>query len=240
MKKLIGLVLALCMLSTVPFALAEGVQPAQNAGAAITATGTGRVTIVPDFATVTLGVSTQAPTVVDAQQTNAAHVSAVIEALTAQGIAKEDLQTSYFGINPIYDYSSANADGSQRLWGYQVSNTLNVTIRDLGKVSAVLDAAMDAGANESYGLTFDSTKRAEAYDQALETAVKAAARKAGILAGAAGVTLGELLSVAEQTAGSYGAFNAAAGVMEARADTAIMNGTLAVEATAVLTYRAGE
>jgi uncharacterized protein YggE len=253
MKKWICLIAALCLLLTVSFALATGTNYqledgqlvnqapsfAQNSLATISATCTGRVVIVPDFASVTLGVNTLAPTVVEAQQQNATQISAVLEALAGQGIAKEDMQTSYFGINPEYDYNTRNADGTQPLLGYRVSNNLNVTIRDLDKVSAVLDAAMAAGVNESHGLSFDSSKRAEAYDQALSTAVKAAARKAGILADAAAVTLGDVLSIAEQNTGNFGAFNSAGGVMEARAaDTQIVNGTLVVEATVELVYRA--
>ena len=235
MKKIICLVTTLCMLTAVSFAFAEGTMPAQDVGATVTAAGTGHVVIVPDFATIILGVNTQAQTVADAQRQNAALADAVIAALIAQGVAREDMQTSYFGIYPISDYSYT--DGIDRVLGYRVENNLSVTIRDLNKVSAVLDSAMAAGANQSYGLTFDSTKRGEAYDQALAMATKEARRKAQILAGAADVTLGELVNATEQSYGYYGENNAGGGMMDMRGDTPIMNGSLTVVASVISTYK---
>jgi len=235
MKKLICVVLTLLMITAVSFAFAEGTQPALDAGATVTAMGTGSVVIVPDFATITLGVSTQAETVSDAQRQNAALVSAVRDSLVAWGVAWEDIQTNYFSIYPVYDYNYSG--GIDRILGYRVENNLNVIIRELDKVSAILDAAMDAGANQSYGLTFDSTKRGEAYDQALAMAAREARRKAQILAGAADVTLGELVNATEQNMGYYGEIKAGSGTMDMRGETPIMNGSLTVVASVISTYQ---
>lgn len=228
MKKTIALLLCILLLAAAPLALADS-------DATLTVSGTGVVTLTPDYATLTLGVGTQATTVTEAQEQNAAQMTSLIAALRAAGIAEEDMQTSYFSINPIYDYNSFS-NGSQAIQGYQVDNSLLVTIRDLGGISKVLDEAMKAGANQSYGLSFESSKKNEAYDQAMQNAAAEGTRKAGVLAGASGKTLGDLEKVEEQTSGYRGEYVTASKMMDAGTSTPIMTGTLTVEATVVMTF----
>lgn len=237
MKKMIAILTAILLLGLAPLALAQGTQPAQEVGATVTVTGTASVPLAPDFATITLGVGVQAATVAAAQAQNATQMTALIDALKAQGIAEKDMQTNYFSINPVYDYNQPNADGTQNIAGYRVDNTLLVTIHDLGTISAVLDKAMESGANQGYGLTFDSTKRAEAYDQALTAAAKEAKRKAAVLAEAADEPLGALVSLLEQT-GYGGNYPMAMKANYDAASTPILTGSLTVEATVVATYQA--
>lgn len=234
MKKTISMLIAFLLLVTAPLALAEGTTPLESS-ATLTATGNASVVIAPDFATVILGVNTQAETVAAAQEENAKQMASLIQALTAQGIGKEDMSTSYFNVNPIYDYNTYNADGTQKNIGYRVENSLQVTIWNLDSISMVLDAAMAAGANQSYGLSFDSTKRGEAYDQALTAAVKEAKRKAAVLADAAEEPLGQLVSISEQSVGYSGGYG-----ISSKADsvtgTSVLSGTLTVEASVLVTY----
>lgn len=234
MKKTISMLIAFLLLVTAPLALAESAAPQENR-ATLTATGNASVAIAPDFATVILGVNTQAETVADAQEQNAKQMASLIEALTAQGIGKEDMSTSYFSVNPVYDYSKYNADGTQKNTGYRIDNNLQVTIWNLDSISVVLDAAMAAGVNQSYGLNFDSTKRGEAYDQALTAAVKEAKRKAAVLADAAEEPLGQLLSIAEQNVGYIGGYGIASKT-DSVAGTSVLSGALTVEASVLVTY----
>ena len=224
MKKI--LCLALCLIFTLSFAAAEG--------ATLTVAGTASVTLTPDFATINLGVSTQAKTVAEAQTENAARMNALLDALTAQGIADVDIQTTYFNVHPLSEYRSNIAE----ITGYQVSNQLSVTVRDLNSISTVLDAAISAGANESYGLTFDSTKRNEAYDQAVALAAKEAVRKAEVLAAASGVKLGSLLTVSENNMGYAGDNGIRMKLEDTAAGTLILQGELAVSATVTMAYLA--
>ena len=124
MKKLLILLLTLAMLLPV-FAQAEHTAAP---GATITVSGNATVTLKADYAQVTVGVSTKAPTVEEASQKNTAAIHAVIAALTEAGVLEEDIATSNYSVNAEYDYSSM---GGQRLTGYNVSNQLNVTIRDM-------------------------------------------------------------------------------------------------------------
>lgn len=234
MKKTISMLIAVLLLVTVPLALAESASP-QESRATLTATGNASVSIAPDFATVILGVNTQAETVAAAQEQNAKQMAALIQALTAQGVSREDMSTSYFSVYPVYDYNTYNADGTQKNIGYRVENSLQVTIWNLDIISVVLDAAMASGANQSYGLNFDSTKRGEAYDQALAAAVKEAKRKAAVLADAAEEPLGQLMSIAEQSVGYSGGYSISSKA-DSVAGTSVLSGTLTVEASVLVTY----
>ncbi len=228
-KTLCALLLIMALLVTLPAALAD------EEDSVLTVSGTGVVTLIPDYATLNLGVSAQASTVSEAQSQSAAQMTKLLEALKAMGIKDEDIQTSYFSINPIYDYSSMGS--SEQVTGYRVDNSLSVTVRVLDDVSRVLDGAMAAGANQSYGLTFESTRRAEAYDQALQMAVQEAARKAELMAAATGKELRGLKAVTEQTGGYRGEYVMSAKMMDgATGGTPIMAGTLTVEATVQSVY----
>ena len=132
MKKLLILLLTLALLLPV-FAQAEH---AAAPGATITVSGNATVTLKADYAQVTVGVSTKAPTVEEASQKNTVAIHAVIVALTEAGVLEEDIATSNYSVNAEYDYSSM---GGQRLTGYNVSNQLNVPIRDMAHIGATLD-----------------------------------------------------------------------------------------------------
>jgi len=223
MKKLFVLlmILALC-LGAAP-ALADSAQT-------VTVTGTSTVTITPDMATFTVGVSTQDMLVTTAQTANAEAMQQVLDSLKTAGVAAEDLQTDNYSINPVYDYQGDNYE--QVLKGYSVTNTVQVTVRDLDQLPSLLDAAVAAGANETYGVTFSSSQYAQAYEQALQGAVQAAIRKAGLMAQAMDLTAGTVLSLSEiNDYYTYSALSSSkAYVNDAGVATPIENGALSVTA----------
>ena len=194
MKKLLILLLTLALLLPV-FAQAEH---AAAPGATITVSGNATVTLKADYAQVTVGVSTKAPTVEEASQKNTAAIHAVISALTEAGVLEEDIATSNYSVNAEYDYSSM---GGQRLTGYNVSNQLNVTIRDMEHIGATLDKATAAGANTIYNIEFLSTQADAAQDEATAYAVQDAMRRAKLLADAAGFQLGGIVSISDSSTG---------------------------------------
>ena len=239
MKKILGLVMAFALLTAVSVAAAEG---EETSAVTITVTGSASVSVMPDYVTLHLGVNTQGKTVVEAQEINAGQMTAMMEALKQQGIAEDAMQTSHFSVTPVYDYSSAVSGVREKLDGYQVTNTLQVSIydfEDFREVGAVLDAAMQAGANESYGLAFHSMKNHALYEEALALAVAEAKHKAQILAGAAGITLGAPIRISESgggVAGGYARNNEM--MMSAGAGTPITAGEITVEARVEVTYQA--
>ena len=122
---------------------------------------------------------------------------AVIEALKEAGIADEDIQTDYYSVNILRDYSE-NADPTL-ITGFEIVNQLRVTVRETDQLGELLDAAVNAGANSIYGVTFYVDDQTEAASEARAEAVEDARTKAEELAAAAGMTLGPVVAISEGT-----------------------------------------
>ena len=193
MKKL--LILLICLFLPC-LALAEETVFAAE-GATITVTGSAVVTLEADYARISVGVSTKAKTVEEASRENTACIHAVIAALKEAGVAEEDIATSNYYVNAEYDYSL----GGQRQSGYNVTNQLTVIIRDMAHIGATLDKATAAGANNIYNIEFLSTQADKAQDEATAHAVQDAMRKAQLLADAADLTLGSIVSIGDSSSG---------------------------------------
>jgi uncharacterized protein YggE len=157
----------------------------------VSVSGHGEVSVPPDTASVTIGVDVIKPTLDEAQDEATAQAAAVTEALKAAGIADEDIQTEYFSVNILRDYSE-NADPTV-ITGFEIINQLRVTVRDTSTLGELLDAAVQAGANSIYGVNFYVDDQTEAARDARVEAVEAARVKAEELAVAAGMTLGKLV-----------------------------------------------
>lgn len=192
MKKFFALFLSL-LLFLPCFALAEEAAMVAD-GATIMVTGSAAVTLKADYARISMGVSTSASTVDSAAQKNNAAIYALIDALKAAGIAESDIATSNYSVYPEYDYSSF---GGEKLTGYNVTNQLTVIIRDMEHIGATLDKATAAGANNIYNIEFLSTQADAAEDEALAYAVQDAMRRAKLLADAAGLQLGGIVSISD-------------------------------------------
>lgn len=173
--------------------------------ATIITTGTGTVTATPDVMTVVLGVNTTATSATDALNQNNALATDVITVLKGSGIADADLQTSELSVNP-------NVDDKGVITGYQVTNSVTATLRDISTAGAVIDAvAQKAGdavrvQQVGFSLSDDSEQRAAAR----VAAVTEAQMQARQLAGAAGVELGAIVSLTESSPGSPITYLAAA------------------------------
>lgn len=161
----------------------------------ISVSGTGRVMLSPDIADLRLGVSITAKTVKEARASNAAAMTAVIASLKKLGIADKDIQTTILSLQPVYDYSINSS--SPRLTGYNLSNAVAVTVRNLDKVGDAIDGALAAGATTMDGLTFRVADQAAAERQAREAAMAEAKAKAQALASAAGVAIKGVASISE-------------------------------------------
>jgi uncharacterized protein YggE len=163
----------------------------------VSVSGHGSVNVPPDTASVNIGVDVIKPTLSEAQEQATAQATAVIEALKEAGIAAEDIQTEYFSVNILRDYSE-NADPTQ-ITGFEIINQLRVTVRDTDQIGELLDAAVNAGANSIYGVTFYVDDQTEAASEARVEAVEDARTKAEELATAAGMSLGPVVAISEGT-----------------------------------------
>ena len=149
---------------------------------------------VPDVATLSTGVVTQAADANAAMRTNAQQMDKVMAAIRAAGIAERDVQTSGINLNPQYKYVE-NAPPS--IVGYQASNTVNVKVRDLSKLGKVLDAFVEQGANQINGPNFEVDKPDEAYDEARVAAIRKAQARAQTYADALGLKVRRIISIGE-------------------------------------------
>jgi len=189
-------VLLLSATLTMPLsAMAEEAQPPM-----ITVTGTGTVEAAPDIATLSIGVTSQGDTAAAALSANSAALEAVMARLTAAGIEARDMQTSNLSINPNWTgYDSASVTGPV-ISGYVATNMLTIRVRQLDGLGAVLDAAVADGANTLNGLSFGLADPEPALNEARKEAVADARARAELLATAAGVKLGGILSISETQA----------------------------------------
>lgn len=158
----------------------------------ITVNGTGEARITPDMATIQLGVTTQAESATEAMSQNATRQTAVIAALADAGIEQADIQTSGLNLNPMVDYGENSAP---TVVGYQASNMVSVRVKEIDNLGQVMDAIVNAGANEINGISFQREDGSDAEDDARRKAVEDARRKAEVLAEASGLTLGPVLSL---------------------------------------------
>ena len=154
----------------------------------------GETRVAPDQATITLGVSVQAPTAAAAMAANRTRMNATIAALKAQGIAERDIQTSGLNLNPQYVYEP---NKPQRLTGYQAANDVTITVRDIARLGATVDAVVAAGANQINGIAFGLADPKAAEDQARRAAVQALSAKAGLYAEATGMRVARLVNLSE-------------------------------------------
>lgn len=229
MKKLLALILTL-MLALPAACLAE---TAAADGATITVTGSAVVTLEADYAQISVGVSTSAKTVDEASKQNAEAIHTVIEALKAAGVKEDDIATSNYSVHAEYDYSSL---GGQKLSGYNVTNQLNVVIRDMEHIGATLDKATAAGANNIYNIQFLSTKADEAQDEATAYAVQDAMRRAKLLAEAAGLTLGSIVSISDSTGGYAVVTRSYKSTLDAAAGNSILPDDASVSASVTIVF----
>jgi hypothetical protein len=190
-------VLIAAMLS-VAAAQAQTAEPRSPAQARIVVVGEGSVAAAPDYARIRSGVTSEAKTVKQASDSNAKLMTNVIAALADAGIAKKDIQTSQFSIEPIYT-SQSKLSGSveSKLSRYRVSNQVNVTIHQISQVGEILDRLVNAGATDASNVAFLISDREKALDQAREAAIANARHTADLFAHAVGVTLGRVASITE-------------------------------------------
>jgi len=231
MKPLRILILVAVGAAIVVFA---GVGRPETAGSAerpaggITVTGVGTITSVPDEAAFTIGVQTQGSTAREALAANSQQMRRVIDAVKAAGVEKSDIKTQDVSV-------SANYADEGRIDGYSARNSALVTIHDLSKAGAILDAASNAGANEVYGPTLSRSDEEALQAKALGDAVSNARTKAEALAGAAGVRLGRVAAITEGFAGGPQSYYESA-VRLAKADAPIEPGTQDTQATVTVTF----
>ncbi|MFH0955915.1 MAG: SIMPL domain-containing protein [Candidatus Falkowbacteria bacterium] len=171
-----------------------GISPKESHSISIT--GEGKVTGVPDVAKIQLGYSVEKKTVAEAQKENTAKMNAVIDKLKKDfKIDVKDIKTINYYISPQYNWNN----GKQSLRGYLVSQDLSVKVREMDKVSQILDMAGSVGLNQIGNLSFEIDNPEKLKEEARAKALEQAKAKAGSLSDIVGVKLGKIISFSESS-----------------------------------------
>jgi uncharacterized protein len=192
--------LAVCAITAAVSAKAQqpAMAPPPLPAARVIVSGEGSVTVPPDYAEITSGVTTQAKTAKQATDANTTAMAAVNAALQNDGIAPNDIQTSRFSVSPVY--GSPQPNSAPKLTGFSVSNQLAIKVRQIGKLGAVLDSLIAAGATDAGSVQFLHSDASKALDQARQAAIADARRKAELYAQASGLKLGGVAWITEESA----------------------------------------
>ena len=210
----------------------------------IQVSGTGSVTGTPDRVHISFAVETDNPDVKIAQANNAVAMNNVVDALAASGIPPGQMKTTDYSITPVYQTDN-NGVFSNTIKTYQVTNALQVTLRDTNTTGQVIDTAVAAGANQVNSIQFMlSDEQAQALrSQALSKAIANARADADTAAAALNVTItGTQTADISQgyTPVLYGTYDTlAASSKAAAAPTPIQSGDITVTAQVSVTYLIG-
>lgn len=168
----------------------------------ITVEADGKVTVTPNIAITTMGMTAEGKTVAEAQQKNTDVMNTLIEKVKALGVDKADVQTTNYNIYPNYDYT----DGRQTIRNYAVNQSVTIKIRDLAKANQILALAGEVGANNVSGLQFTVDDRDAYKEKARQEAFKKIAAKRDALSQSLGVKLRSIVTYNEyEVTGGYGA-----------------------------------
>ena len=202
----------------------------------IRTSGEAVVTVQPNRAQIDIGVVTQADSSQTAVSQNAQKLEATLAKLRGLLGAGADIKTISYTVSPTYRYPKEG--GEPTIVGYTATNVVRVTLDDLTKVGAVIDAATQAGSNRIQNLRFMLKDESAAQAQALREAAAQARSKAQALASALDLTITRVLSVAESGSPAYQVREVAFAKADA-ASTPIEPGTIEVRASVTLTVQVG-
>jgi len=149
---------------------------------------------VPDVASLSTGVVSQAADANAALRANAEQMTKVMGAIKAAGIAEKDIQTSGINVNPQYKYAD---NKPPTITGYEASNTVSIKVRDIGKLGKVLDALVASGANQVNGPSFEIDEPEVVYDEARRGALEKAQQRASMYAKSLGMQVKRIVSISE-------------------------------------------
>jgi uncharacterized protein YggE len=167
----------------------------QQKGEPFVVSGQGKVSVTPDIAKITAGIQENGGSLKQVQDSVNKKSKTLIDALKKLGINENDIKTTSYNVYPQYDFTGS----SQRITGYQVSASYEITVKDFDKVNEVIVATTANGANLIGGINFEVNDETEKkkLQEARDLAVKEAKEKAEGLARSAGISLGKIINISE-------------------------------------------
>lgn len=231
---IIALSIVLVLMSATIYAISQNGSEKDTENT-ISMSGYAEQKVVPDTATLNIGVVVQAVTAKEASDENAAIMSAVMAELKALGLQDKEIQTSYVSVSPVYNYTTA-----QTITGYSASNSVQITTTKLDNLSEIIDRSTAAGANDIGGISFSvsNDKQKQINEDLMNEAVTDASSKADALAKSLGVKItGVQTSSISENGGSRVYYDMAKPTMESGAgSTPIQPGESTVSMSVQVTY----
>ena len=190
----------------------------------ITVDGKGEVVTKPDIATFSFSVTEDAKTVAEAQKKSSERMNRALALLKDGKVAETDIKTVGYNINPKYEYQNcppftACPVRDPQVIGYQVSQSIEVKVRDIEKAGDLLSSIGSVGVQNISGLSFSVDDDEKFKAEAREKAIEEARAKAKTLASDLGVRLVRVVSFSEYP--SYPIAYGMGGVMYDKAISAI-------------------
>jgi hypothetical protein len=189
------------------------------------------------MATIDIGVTSQAATAGEALDANNRAVERVIDVIKGFDVADRDIQTTNFDVSPVYEQT--DRPRSPNIIGYRVSNQVRVRVRDLENLGPLLDEAVSTGSNQIGGIQFGIDNADPLEREARQKAVQDARSRAETYAQAAGVSLGQVISISEEPPQRPMPY-AGARLQMAASSVPIQTGEHEVQANVYVVYAIGE
>jgi uncharacterized protein YggE len=199
-----------CFLAIEAISVAQNFgRPANPATDTITVQGAGQATMAPDVAHISFSVQNTAVDVASAQAATTKQANTALDFVKGQGVADKDVKTLSYNISPQYSYPNPCPPGAMcpaysgtpKITGYQVSETVQVTMRDLTKVGEMLSGLGKLGVQNVNGPDFALDDSSAGYDAARADAINKAKIQADLLAKQLGVSLGKIVNFSESSGG---------------------------------------
>lgn len=229
MSRWTGLLLAVAL-------AAPGALCAETPTPTITVAGEGQVSRAPDMATITLAVTGDGATGAAAMAKVATGLTGVLARLKGEGIEDRDVQTSGLTLSPRWDEPQPGSTRPPKIVGFVASSSVSVRVRALDHLGSVIDGVVSDGANGFSGLSFGLADPAPAQDDARKAAVTDAIHKAQLYAAAAGVKLGAVMTISDQSV-STGPYPVAAPMMMAKsAPMPVAQGEIELDASVAMVF----
>ena len=163
----------------------------------ISVAGVGEIVTTPDIATVRMGVTSQSDTARKAMDKSSKVIAEILNLLEAQGVGATDIQTSDLSLFPEFENRTPGKPPTTT--GFRAQNLLSVTVRDLPNLGRILDLAGKAGGNVIQSIQFEKDDTKALMDEARKKAIENAIEKATLYATSAGVNVGPVITISEQT-----------------------------------------
>jgi uncharacterized protein YggE len=197
-------------------------------------TGDGTSNQKPDTAMITVGVQSDSTTVQQAQNDLNTEINKISQAIKNVGIDPKDIQTENYNVNPKYDYTSG-----QKITGYTANTNLAIKVRKIEDTNKVIDAATGNGATQVGGIQFQVADQQNAENEARQTAVANAKKKAEDAASIAGFKLGRIINYSENFGGTPVPLPMALGSIDAKQSipTQVEPGSNEIKVTVTLSYQ---